>query len=67
MQKLNALGCVLGWSAFWAFGYLALSASPEDAAQASLAAALAGAGFLIGTFTYMRLGTYPPLDRSQRG
>ena len=56
MQKLNALGCVIGWSAFWTFGYLALSASADLGAQASLAALLAGAGFLVGTFSYMRLG-----------
>ncbi len=56
MQKLNALGCVIGWSAFWTFGYLALSANPAEGGQASLAAMLAGTGFLVGTFTYMRLG-----------
>lgn len=56
MQKLTALGCVIGWSGFWIFGYLALSASPADAGQASLAAGLAGVGFLIGTFTFLRLG-----------
>lgn len=56
MQKLNALGCVVGWSAFWTFGYLALSADVADTGQASLAAMMAGAGFIIGSFTYMRLG-----------
>lgn len=56
MQKLNALGCVVGWSAFWTFGYLAVSADAADAGQASLAAMMAGAGFIIGSFTYMRLG-----------
>lgn len=56
MQKLNALVCVIGWSAFWTFGYLALSASPDLGGQASFAAILAAVGFLLGTFTYMRLG-----------
>ena len=56
MQKLTALVCVIAWSAFWTFGYLALSASPELGAQASLAAVLAAVGFLLGTFSYMRLG-----------
>jgi hypothetical protein len=56
MQKLTALGCVIGWSGFWIFGYLALSGGAENAGQTSLAAALAGLGFLVGTFTYMRLG-----------
>lgn len=56
MQKLTALSCVIGWSGFWIFGYLALSANPSDARQAALAVALAGLGFLIGIFTYLRLG-----------
>lgn len=54
--KACAIACVIGWSGFWTFGYLALSASPDMAGQASLAAMLAGAGFLTGTFTYLRLG-----------
>mgnify|MGYP000128400802 CR=1 FL=1 len=56
MKKLIALVCVVSWAGFWSFGYLALSASPDMAGQASLAALLAGAGFLTGTFTYLRLG-----------
>jgi hypothetical protein len=56
MQKLVALSCVLGWSAFWAFGYLALSTEPHETTQASIAALLAFAGLIAGSFSYMRLG-----------
>lgn len=55
-KKACALSCVIGWSAFWTFGYLALSASPDQGGQASVAALLAAAGFLTGMFTYVRLG-----------
>jgi amino acid transporter len=60
MQKLDAIGCVLGWSLFWAFGYLALSAGPEQGGQAAVAALLAAAGMLAGSFTYIRLGRDMP-------
>lgn len=56
MQKLTALGCFLGWSGFWVFGYVALSSLPQDGGQAAFATLLAGFGFLIGVFTYLRLG-----------
>ncbi len=55
MSKLIALICVISWSGFWAFGYLALSASSADSRQMTMAALLAAAGFLTGTFTYMAL------------
>lgn len=55
MKKLIALICVISWSGFWAFGYLALSASSADARQMTMAAVLAAGGFLTGTFTYMAL------------
>ncbi len=66
MQKLTALGCVIGWSGFWIFGYLALSAGTEASGQAALAAAVAGLGFLVGTLSYMRLGheRHPQARRS---
>ena len=36
MNKLIALICVISWSGFWAFGYLALSAgSAETGAETS--------------------------------
>ena len=55
MNKLIALVCVVSWSGFWAFGYLALSAHSADARQMTMAALLAATGFLTGTFTYMSL------------
>lgn len=55
MNKLIALVCVISWSGFWAFGYLALSANTGDAHQMTMAALLAAVGFLTGTFTYMSL------------
>ena len=55
MNKLIALVCVISWSGFWAFGYLALSAEIDDPAQMVTAGLLAFAGFLTGMFTYMRL------------
>lgn len=56
VDKLCALGCVMGWGAFWAFGYLAISADPQAATQMMTAGILAFAGFLVGTFAYIRLG-----------
>lgn len=56
MLKFCALACVIGWSAFWAFSYLALTADPAAVAQTTLAALLAFAGLLVGTFSYIRLG-----------
>jgi hypothetical protein len=55
MNKLIALICVISWSGFWAFGYLALSADIQDQTQMVTAGFLAFAGFLTGMFTYMRL------------
>ncbi len=56
MEKLIALICVVSWSGFWAFGYLALSADPADSARVMVAGILAAAGFLTGTFAYLALG-----------
>jgi hypothetical protein len=55
MNKLIALICVISWSGFWAFGYLALSANVSDTGQMTVAAFLAAIGFLTGSFTYMAL------------
>lgn len=55
MNKLIAIACVISWSGFWAFGYLALSARIDDAAQMVTAGILAFVGFITGMFTYMRL------------
>lgn len=56
MQKLCALSCVIGWSAFWAFSYLALTADPTETLQSTAASVIAFAGFIVGMFSYMRLG-----------
>jgi hypothetical protein len=55
MNKLIAIVCVISWSGFWAFGYLALSAGAQDSDQILVATILAAAGFLTGVFTYLRL------------
>jgi hypothetical protein len=55
MNKLIALICVVSWSGFWAFGYLALSANVADMGQITVAAVLAAVGFLSGTFAYIAL------------
>jgi hypothetical protein len=56
MNKIVALICVISWSGFWAFGYIALSANVADARQMTVATILAAIGFLTGTFAYMALG-----------
>ena len=56
MTKLVALICVISWSGFWAFGYLALSADLSNSTHVAVAAVLAAAGFLTDTFAYIALG-----------
>ncbi|MGA0541416.1 hypothetical protein [Neotabrizicola sp. VNH66] len=55
MKKLIAILCVVSWSGFWAFGYLALTAAPAEDAQLIVAALLAAAGLFTGLFTWLRL------------
>ena len=55
MKKVVALACVVSWFAFWAFGYLALSADMQNDGQIMVSAALAAVGFLVGIFAYLRL------------
>lgn len=55
MKKLVAIACVISWSGFWAFGYLALSAGVENNGQLVTAAILAAVGLFSGVFTYVRL------------
>ena len=62
MNKIVALICVISWSGFWAFGYLALSATNFDDGQVMLAALLAFVGFLTGVFAYMWLMRRKPVD-----
>lgn len=56
MNKMIAVICVVSWSGFWAFGYLAVSASAANTSQLTVAAMLAAIGFLSGTFAYIALG-----------
>ncbi|GHC21222.1 MULTISPECIES: hypothetical protein [Gemmobacter] len=55
MNKLVALICVISWSGFWAFGYLALSAGVEDSGQITVAAILAAIGFFSGMVAWLKL------------
>lgn len=55
MHKLIVLICVVSWSGFWAFGYLALSANRADSTQLTVATLLAAVGFLTGMVTYLML------------
>lgn len=69
MNKLVAIACVVSWSGFWAFGYLALSADIQDETQITVAAVLAAVGFLTGIFTYLRLSHHQHVNyvRVQQG
>ena len=58
MNKLIALVCVISWSGFWAFGYLALSADFSNTSQLTVATILAAVGFLTGPFAYIALGRH---------
>lgn len=55
MKKLIAIVCVVSWSGFWAFGYLALSAGVEETGQIATAMILAALGLFTGIFTYLKL------------
>jgi hypothetical protein len=54
-MKLIATICVISWSGFWAFGYLALTAGIGDGRQMTVAAILAALGLFSGIFTYLKL------------
>lgn len=62
MNKLVALACVVSWSGFWAFGYLALSADIQDQSQIIVAGLLAALGFVTGVFAYIKLSRDRPVD-----
>lgn len=62
MNKLIALICVISWSGFWSFGYLALSAGAFDDGQVMLAAVLAFGGMVSGVFAYMALARRHPVE-----
>lgn len=55
MNKIIAIFCVISWSGFWAFGYLALSANIENTGQIVTAALLAAAGFFTGMIAWLKL------------
>ncbi|MEZ5798311.1 MAG: hypothetical protein R3D63_12975 [Paracoccaceae bacterium] len=62
MRKLVAIICVISWTGFWAFGYLALAADPADGNSTTVAIILAAVAFLVGVFTYMKLCRDCPSD-----
>ena len=65
MNKLVAILCVVSWSGFWAFGYLALSAGIADDSHMVIAALLATVGFFTGMVTWLKLARDPhPLPQS---
>lgn len=51
-MKLLAVLCVIGWSGFWVFGYLALT---EGGAEVTVAMLLSALGLFTGLFSYLRL------------
>lgn len=55
MTKFIATLCVISWSGFWAFGYLALSAGIESPGQLTIAVILAALGLFTGVFTYLKI------------
>ena len=55
MLKWIANGNVLGWSVFWVFGYLALSAPMEATGQMVGAAVAAFLGLVLGVWCYLQL------------
>ncbi len=62
MNKLIAVLCVLCWSGFWVFGYLALTADKTQATQMMLGTAVAGICFLGGVFAYLYLCREKPFN-----
>lgn len=55
MNKFVAVVCVISWSGFWAFGYLALSAGGTETGQMVTAALLAALGFFTGMIAWLKL------------
>ena len=55
MKKLVAIACVISWSGFWAFGYLALTSGVEMGPQLTTAIILAALGLFTGVFTYLKI------------
>ena len=61
MNKFVALICVISWSGFWAFGYLALSADVTQNSQMVTASLLAALGFSTGMVAWLKLARSPVL------
>lgn len=55
MHKFTAILCVVSWSGFWAFGYLALSVGDFSQLQLTTAAVLAFLGMITGIVSYLKL------------
>lgn len=55
MSKLIAILNVIAWAGFWGFGYLALTARPEQAGEMVTAAILAFAGAIVGIAAWLWL------------
>lgn len=67
MSKLIAIINVISWSGFWAFGYIALTASELTQTQVLTAAGLAGFGFLTGVVAYLKLSHGHKINNSALG
>lgn len=67
MNKLVALLCVIAWSGFWAFGYLALSADHTETGQLLVATLLAAAGFFTGMVAWLKLSHDVTMPRALDG
>ncbi|ETA52204.1 hypothetical protein [Ponticoccus alexandrii] len=52
MAKLISILNVVAWAGFWAFGYLALTTSPEDGSRMVGALLLAAVGGAAGLWAY---------------
>jgi hypothetical protein len=58
MPKLIAITCVITWSGFWAFGYIALTTEIQNSSQMTTAALLAFAGLISGVAAYFKLAQH---------
>ncbi|MEZ5676078.1 hypothetical protein SAMN06265173_10117 [Thalassovita litoralis] len=67
MRKLIAVINVIAWSGFWAFGYIALTATELSQRQILTACVLAGLGFLSGVVAYLKLSQGHKINNSALG
>ncbi|MAY33372.1 MAG: hypothetical protein MRY67_06615 [Rhodovulum sp.] len=54
-MKICSLTCVIGWLAFWAFGFLAISAQGAPNSEIMTSSLLAFAGLMAGAVSYLKL------------